>query len=231
MKKIAIDQSNYIPWKGYFDMINMVDEFILYDDMQYTRRDWRNRNRIVTPSGTRWLTIPVDVKGKYYQKIKDTKVSDPEWARRHWRSLQENYARAPYFRQYADRIHAVYERVAGEPYLSRINHAFLTEICDILGIRTKISWSMDYELCEGKTERLAKLVKDAGGDHYLSGPRAKDYIEADVFEREHIGLEWMDYSGYPEYRQVCGDFDPAVTILDLIFNTGEDAPSYMKSFT
>lgn len=103
-KKIAILQSNYIPWKGYFDLINLVDEFILYDDMQYTRRDWRNRNRIKTANGERWLTIPVEVKGKYFQKIKDTVVSDAAWNRKHWDSIVHSYSRAGYFGKYKKRV-------------------------------------------------------------------------------------------------------------------------------
>src|SRR5208283_1807000 len=93
-KSLAAIQSNYIPWKGYFDIINRVDEFMLYDDAQYTRRDWRNRNKIKTPRGLRWLTIPVRVKGKFHQKICETEISDPGWAAGHWQTLRQNYARA-----------------------------------------------------------------------------------------------------------------------------------------
>lgn len=230
MKKIAILQSNYIPWKGYFDIINMVDEFILYDDMQYTRRDWRNRNKIKTPSGLQWLTIPVDTKGKYYQKIRETQVKDHDWCDAHWRALSLNYARAPYFSQYAEQIHELYEQCREETYLSRINYRFLTSICRILGIDTEITWSSDYELADGKTERLVGLVKSAGGTEYLSGPAAKDYIVDECFEEAGVRLTYMDYSGYPEYPQLFGDFEHGVSILDLIFNTGEAAPDYMKSF-
>lgn len=123
-KKIAIDQSNYIPWKGYFDMINMVDEFVLYDDVQYTRRDWRNRNKIVTPNGLMWLTIPVNVKGKYLQKINETTVVDNSWIVKHERSLQEYYARAPYFYKYKDKIWNLYDQCAQEQYLSKIYYIF-----------------------------------------------------------------------------------------------------------
>ncbi len=94
-KSVAIVQSNYVPWKGYFDMVRGVDEFILYDDAQYTRRDWRNRNRIKTPHGTQWLTVPVEVTGKYLQKIRETRISDPNWARRHWQTLKSCYGTAP----------------------------------------------------------------------------------------------------------------------------------------
>lgn len=231
MKKVAILQSNYIPWKGYFDMINMVDEFILYDDMQYTRRDWRNRNKIKTPSGLQWLTIPVDTKGKYYQKINETRVNGHEWCDDHWRALSLNYAHAPYFKEYAPQIQALYEACKKEELLSRINYRFLTALCQMLGITTKITWSSDYQLADGKTERLVRLVQDAGGSEYLSGPAAKDYIVDECFENAHIKLTYMDYSGYPEYPQLFGSFEHAVSVLDLLFNTGAEAPNYMKSFS
>ena len=230
MKKVAILQSNYIPWKGYFDMINMVDEFILYDDMQYTRRDWRNRNKIKTPRGLQWLTIPVDVKGKFYQKIRETRVMDHEWCQEHWRTLTLNYAHAPFFSDYKEQFLHLYEACEQEDSLSQINWMFLTEICRILGIQTKITWSSDYVLADGKTERLVALVRDAEGGEYLSGPAAKDYIVPSCFEEAGIRLTYMDYSGYPEYTQLFGEFEHGVSILDLIFNTGSAAPSYMKSF-
>lgn len=230
MKKIAILQSNYIPWKGYFDMINLVDEFILYDDMQFTRRDWRNRNKIKTPDGLKWLTIPVISKGKFDQKINETQVSDSKWCRSHWHALTLNYGKAPYFKEYEERIHRVYQACESETYLSRINYRFLKELCEILGITTKISWSSDYELVDGKTERLVGLVQSAGGDAYLSGPAAKDYIVDACFEDAGIALEYMDYDGYREYPQLFGAYQPRVSILDLIFNTGPQAREYMKSF-
>ena len=229
MKKVAILQSNYIPWKGYFDIIGSVDEFILYDDMQYTRRDWRNRNKIKTPQGLQWITIPVEVKGKFFQKINETKVTGHDWVDSHWKSICLNYAHADCFGQYRERIEHIYEQCREEDYLSRINYLFLTEICDILGIKTKITWSSDYDLVDGKTERLVGLVKDAGGDYYLSGPAAKDYIVPELFEEAGIELAWMDYSGYPEYRQQHGAFEHGVTILDLIFNEGENARRFMKT--
>ena len=230
MKKVAILQSNYIPWKGYFDIINMVDEFILYDDMQYTRRDWRNRNQIKTVDGVKWLTIPVDSKGKFFQKINETKVNSHDWAQSHWKSIYLNYKKAPYFSAYAQQFEQLYEQAGQEEYLSRINYLFLTEICKILGIKTKITWSSDYTLIDGKTERLAALVKAAGGGYYLSGPAAKDYIVDEVFEEYGIELAYMDYEGYPEYPQLYGEYHSNVSILDLLFMTGPDAPKYMKSF-
>lgn len=228
-KKIAILQSNYIPWKGYFDLINSVDEFILFDDVQYTRRDWRNRNKIKTNKGPIWLTVPVEVKGMYLQKVKETVISDPEWKRRHWNSIVHNYSGARHFKEYKEIFEELYLG-SEEKLLSELNYRFIKAICSILKIKTALTWSMDYELAEGKTERLIKLCKDAGGSLYLSGPSAKDYIDEDMFLNEDITLEFMDYSGYPEYEQLFAPFDHHVSIIDLIFNEGPEATRYMKSF-
>ena len=229
MKKLAIVQSNYIPWKGYFDLIHSVDEFILFDDVQFTRRDWRNRNLIKTPRGLEWLTIPVAAKGQYHQKICDTQISEPGWGATHWRTIGHNYARAPYFELYRPLLEPLYAE--GEPSLSAVNRRFIGAICGILGITTRISWSMDYRpLKEGRTERLVDLCKRAGATEYLSGPSARDYIEPALFEAAGIGLRFYDYAGYPEYPQRFGKFEHGVSVLDLLFNTGPQAPRYMKSF-
>ena len=228
-KRIAIVQSNYIPWKGYFDLINLVDEFILFDDMQYTKRDWRNRNKIKTPNGTKWLTIGVEVKGKYYQKIKDTVISDTKWNLRHWKSINHNYSKAKHFRNYWDIFEELY-LTSNSKFLSEVNYRFLTTICEVLGIKTKLSWSSDYRLAEGKTERLIDLCKQAGATEYISGPTAKGYIKDELFASEGIRVTYMDYSGYPEYEQLFPPFEHAVSIIDLIFNEGPEAPKFMKSF-
>jgi WbqC-like protein family len=228
-KRVAIVQSCYIPWKGYFDLINLVDEFILYDDRQYTRRDWRNRNRIKTPQGTQWLTIPVEVKGRYEQRIDETRISDPDWAELHWKTLMHNYAAAPFFDDYRDRLEGLYRR-ADDPLLSAVNRLFLDELSAILGIETRLAWSTDYAAEGAKTERLVSLCRAAGATHYLSGPSAREYMDEGLFSEAGIELEYMDYAGYPEYPQLHPPFDHAVTILDLILNTGPDAPRFMKSF-
>jgi WbqC-like protein family len=228
-KKIAIVQSNYIPWRGYFDLINLVDEFILFDDMQYTRRDWRNRNIIKTPKGPIWLTIPVEVKGKYFQKIKDTIISDPNWGKTHWATIVHNYSKARYFAMYRDVFENLYLN-SEEKFLSRVNYLFLSAICEILGIKTKLSWSMDYNPGAGKTERLVDLSKQAGATEYISGPMAKEYLQEELFGKEEIALRYIDYSSYPEYKQLSPPFDHQVSIIDLIFNEGPEAPKYMKSF-
>jgi hypothetical protein len=228
-KSVVIAQSNYIPWKGYFDLINSVDELVLYDDMQYTKRSWRNRNVIKSPAGPIWLTIPVLVKGKYFQKIKDTVVADNKWARDHWRSIVHSYSKAPHFPAYRDLFEELYLGLE-DNFLSQINYRFIAAICRILGIGTTISWSMDYELAGDKTEMLVNVCKQAGATSYLSGPAAKVYLQEDLFNREGIAVSYMDYSDYPEYTQLYPPFEPAVSIIDLILNEGPDAPRYMKSF-
>ncbi|MBD1912378.1 MULTISPECIES: WbqC family protein [unclassified Leptolyngbya] len=229
-KKIAIVQSNYIPWKGYFDLINSVDEFILFDDMQYTRRDWRNRNKIKTSKGTEWLTIPVNVKGKYYQKINETTVASDDWAMEHWKTLTHNYSKSKYFLDIKDMFWQLYEIASQQHYLSKVNHLFITQICDFLGIKTQISWSSNYEIVDGKNERLISLCKQAGGTHYISGPSAKDYMDLNQFTQARLKVTFFDYSGYPEYDQRFPPFDHAVSILDLLFNEGDQASKFMKSF-
>ena len=227
MKKVAIVQSNYIPWKGYFDMIAAVDEFILYDDMQYTRRDWRNRNQIKSPQGVQWLTIPVRVKGKYHQKIRETEINGTEWTAVHWRTLVQDYRRAPHFKEIVEWLEPLY--LSNSPcYLSQLNRRFIEAICNYLSIQTVISNSWDYNLAEGKTERLADLCAQARGTEYISGPAAKDYVDERVFDEQGIKLTWFDYTGYPEYPQLWGEFTHGVTILDLLFNCGKDSPRYMR---
>lgn len=227
MKKVAILQSNYIPWKGYFDMIAAVDEFIIYDDMQYTRRDWRNRNQIKTPQGLKWLTIPVQVKGKYHQKIRETKIESTDWAETHWKTLVQNYRRAPHFNEIEEWLKPLY--LTEQPdLLSQLNRRFIEAICNYLSIPTVISNSWDYDLVEGKTERLANLCAQAGGTEYISGPAAKDYVEEQIFEEQDIKLSWFDYTGYSEYPQLWGEFNHGVTILDLLFNCGKDSSRFMR---
>lgn len=229
MKRVAIVQSNYIPWKGYFDIINQVDEFILYDDRQYTRRDWRNRNLIKTANGLLWLTIPVRVKGRFEQRIDETKISEPEWAQRHWKTISHAYASAPYFERLRDVFAALYA-APGDEHLSAINRRFLEAICGILGIQTRFSWSTEYPAVGDRTERLVSLCRLAGAQEYLSGPAARAYIEEERFQEAGIALTYMDYSGYPEYSQLHGAFEHGVSIIDLLFNAGPDAPRFMKSF-
>jgi len=227
MKRVAILQSNYIPWKGYFDLIAAVDEFIIYDDMQYTRRDWRNRNKIKTPEGLKWLTVPVLVKGRYHQKIRNTEIDGSDWATAHWKTLIQNYRRAPFFNDIATWLEALYLNES-HANLSQMNRRFIEAVCAYLGIRTVIKNSWDFPLLDGKTERLADLCVQSGAAEYVTGPAAKNYIQENVFHERGIQLTWFDYAGYPEYPQLWGDFCHEVSVLDLLFNCGKGATRYMR---
>ena len=219
MTKVLITQSNYIPWKGYFDSINLVDIFIVYDDMQYTKRDWRNRNKLKSPQGTSWLTIPITVKGKYLQKINETIVSDENWAKKHWKTICQYYAKAPFFSDYKLRFEEIYLN-CNTNNLSEINIRFIQTVNSILDISTKILRSSEFDLVDGKSERIIDLCKQLDGSDYFTGPAAKNYLDEQLFSDEGIQVHYFDYSDYPEYSQLYDGFAPDVSILDLIFNEG-----------
>lgn len=221
MKKIAIVQSNYIPWVGYFHMIDSVDEFILFDDVQYTKRDWRNRNIIKTSQGSLKLTIPVLSKGNFYQKIKETKISNPDWGQNHWETLRVNYRRSKYFEEIEKLIKPIYLENNFEK-LSDVNEILIKEICNYLNITTKISNTSDYKIKDGKTERLIDLCIQAEGEEYVSGPAAKVYIKEELFNDAKISLSWFEYHKYDKYPQLWGDFIENLSIIDLLFNCGHE---------
>jgi hypothetical protein len=228
--KVAISQSNYIPWKGYFDSIQAVDTFVLYDDVQFTKRDWRSRNRIKTKEGMQWLTIPVEVKGKFDQRICDAKVNDPRWADRHWRTISLHYSRAPYFADFGPRFKKIYEQASNLTLLSDINLLFIQAVCNILEIKTILRKSNEFKLIDGKTKKLVHICEQLGSTDYFSGPSAKDYMDEKLFDQANIRLHYFDYTGYPTYNQLHGDFVHEVSIIDLLLNEGPKAKHYLKSF-
>jgi hypothetical protein len=226
-KRLAIVQSCYIPWKGYLDLIDQVDEFVLLDDAQYTRRDWRNRNRVKTPHGTQWLTIPVHVKGRYLQRIDETLVSDPAWAERHWKTLHHVYASAPCFDAVGGAIEEAYAGVADEPRLSVVNRGLLEAIFPLLGIDTTLSWSSDYPGDGQRTDRLLEICLAAGASEYVSGPAARAYLDESAFDAHAIAVSWMDYGNYPEYDQLYPPFEHTVSVLDVLFHLGDEAATHV----
>jgi chorismate mutase len=228
VKKVAILQSNYIPWKGYFDLIASVDEFIVFDEVQYTRRDWRNRNKIKTSQGIQWLTVPVQVKGKYFQKISQTMIDGLDWRDKHWKTLELNYCKSPYFDSVSEWLKPLY--YGHYTYLSELNISMIRKICNYLDFQTNISNSSDFQLLDNRSERLAHLCQQVGASKYISGPSAKDYIEEEFFLERDIEIEWIDYLGYKEYPQLWGEpFVHEVSILDLIFNCGKSSRDYLKN--
>jgi hypothetical protein len=225
MKKVAVLQSNYIPWKGYFDMIAAVDEFIVYDDVQFTKNDWRNRNKIKTSKGVEWISIPVGQ--NISRKIREVTCVNTIWQTKHWKTLSGNYARAPYFGEVAEFLKPLY---MDEEYatLSQANRRFIEAICGYLGISTLISDSSQYEVMGRKTDSLIGICGESGASHYLSGPSAKNYLVEGLFEQAGIEVSWFSYDGYREYQQLWGDFEHQVSILDLLFNCGPESRNFMQ---
>jgi len=204
------------------------DEFILYDDMQYTKRDWRNRNKIKTPQGIKWLTIPVEVSGKFFQKICETKISEKDWYRSHWDTLRFAYAKAPHFADVKDFMENLYMTATSE-YLSEINYHFLKGIADFLGIHARITFSSSYQYDGDKTERLVQLCKLVNATDYFTGPAAKEYMDENLFAAENIKVHYFDYGGYSEYEQLYPPFEHFVSVVDLLFSEGAGAKNYLKS--
>ena len=227
--KVAAIQSNYIPWKGYFDMINSVDLFVFYDDVQYTTRDWRSRNQIKTSNGLKWLTIPVS--SKRTQKIYEVKIPDNYWQKKHWQSIVHNYSKAKYFKQYKSFFEEIYLQTTWKN-LSQFNQFVIKKISrEILDIQTEFIDSREYNLIGTKEERILDLLTKCSATEYLSGPSAKSYLKEDFLQQKGIELIWMDFNEYPEYNQLHPPFQHYVSIIDLIFNEGSSSKNFMKSFS
>ncbi|HEX6861214.1 MAG TPA: WbqC family protein [Thermoanaerobaculia bacterium] len=224
-KRVAVLQSNYIPWKGYFDILHDVDLFIFHDDLQYTKQDWRNRNRIKTPQGLEWLTIPVGASED--RLICEVEIKDRSWAAAHWRQIRQHYGQAPYFAAYRDFLEHVYLGSAWDN-LSELNQFLIRAIArDFLGIGAEIRDSREYDPAGRKQDRLLDLLRKCGATAYVSGPAARGYIQPESFAEAGIELIWKDYSGYPEYPQPYPPFAHAVTVLDLLLQVGPAAPGHI----
>ena len=230
MKKAAILQSNYIPWKGYFDLIAAVDEFIIYDEVQFTKQDWRNRNLIKTPQGPQWLTVPVKRGGRLSRSVSETEIDGERWAGKHWKTIAANYSKAAHFREVAEILTPVFLD-SRHARISTLNLHLIDVICAYLEIDTKISASTDYPGAGDRTERLVDLCMQAGASEYVSGPAAKAYLEEDLFIDNGLKCTWFDYDGYPEHPQLWGAFEHKVSIVDLLFNCGKQSRKYMKCGT
>jgi hypothetical protein len=222
--RVAVLQSNYIPWKGYFDIIHDVDKFIFYDDVQYTKNDWRNRNRIKTAAGVQWLTIPTG--SDLSQRICDVALPDPRWARKHWRTLHQAYSRAPHFRRYESLLSEVYLERRWER-LSDLNQYLIIRIARELGLKTEFADARDFAANGARFERLLDLLIKADANVYVSGPSARDYIQPERLAQTGIELVYKSYDGYPEYQQRFPPFEHTVSILDLLFNTGPEAQHFI----
>lgn len=226
--KVGIIQSNYIPWRGYFDFIASVDLFIFHDDLQYTKGDWRNRNLIKTANGLKWVTVPVKHHSSS-QLIIDTAIdySQP-WQRSHLNRFYGSYSAAPYVKDAISILENSF--LHNDVTISQLNRRIISDICCYLGIETKLAVSSDYDLSGSKTDRLIALLNKVNAQRYLSGPAAKAYLQEDAFNKAGIGLSYKTYD-YDDYPQLFGEFESAVTALDLIANCGPQSVRFIRSTT
>ena len=220
--KAVVLQSNYLPWKGYFDLIHDADVFVFYDEVKYTKNDWRNRNKIYSKNGLQWLSIPI-AKDAVKQKISEVKITDSTWQQLHFDSLYFAYKRAPYFEQLEKLLIDFYKEKQWES-LSGLNQYCIKELASFIGINTIFKNSKDFTLTEGRVERLINLLEQIGAKQYISGPAAKDYLAGseNLFNDKHIEISFKDYSGYPSYQQLSQPFENYVSIVDLIANVHQD---------
>jgi hypothetical protein len=227
---VVILQPSYIPWRGYFHQISKADLFIFYDDVQYDKHGWRNRNQIKSAQGKQWITIPVHSGGATEGLlIKDAKIDwSKPWTANHWKALTFAYAKAPYFRQYASLLEPFYQR--HDQLLADFTIDLTIALARELGIsQTRFMRSSEIPGVDGqKTDRLIQILTKVGTTHYISGPSARDYIEQDKFDAAGITLEYIVY-GYPEYPQLYPPYDPQVSIVDLLFMTGPNSLSHIIS--
>jgi hypothetical protein len=226
--KVVILQPSYIPWRGYFDQIRRADLFLFYNDVQYDKHGWRNRNQIKTAQGKQWLTIPVHSHGVTEGvAINQVRIDwSRDWAKSHLKALTFAYTKAPYFDRYLPRLKELYER--HDEYLAAFTIDFSIFLAHELGNdHTRFMCSSDIaDLTGQKTDRLIQILKHVGATDYISGPSARDYLEQDKFDAAGITLEFMEYN-YPEYPQLYPPYDPAVTILDLLFMVGPESGQYL----
>lgn len=221
----VILQPSYIPWRGYFHLIHLADIFVFLDDVQYTKRDWRNRNLVKGPHGPHWLTVPVITRGRRQQLIKDVEIDNStSWGKHHASTLRHCYAQSRYFDKYMDFLEEKYARPWGN--LCELDVDFTRSLAHLLNIHTHFVRSSELNAGGTRAEKLISICKLLNITTYISGPSARDYIPLEAFARENIELVYHSYE-YPEYPQLFGDFAPNVTIVDLLFNCGDRSSSYI----
>lgn len=215
---LAVHQPQYLPWLGYFHKMANCDLFIFLDDVQYKKREFQNRNKIKTPNGPLWLTVPVETKDKFLQNINEVSINnDSDWTKEHWRSIEHNYAHAAFFKENADFYSALYREKWDK--LMDISMRVIEHTLSYLDIGTPCEMSSRYNIKSTSTQRIVDLCKKAGADTYLSGAGGKEYMDEKLFADNGIKLLYQDYK-HPEYTQLHGKFEPYMSVLDLILNCG-----------
>lgn len=222
--RIAILQTNYIPWKGYFSLIKSVDRLILYEDAQFTSSDWRNRNYIKTAQGRQVLTVPV--LRNFGQRIREVQIARDDWAEKHLESIRHCYRRSEHFGSIFPWMKDLYKRSSSK-YLSEINQNFIYAIMRYLQIETEVLDSSDFQLYGDKNQKLINMCLETGAQTYVSGPSAKKYINEEMFQKKGIEVSWFDYSNLPIHPQMWGPYIQGVSVVDLLFNCGESSRIYL----
>lgn len=227
--KIAISQPSYLPWLGYFDLMDQVDAFVLLDSVQFEKQSWHQRNRIKTPTGLQWLTVPVVFRGHFGQRILDVRIRDLEFTKNHLRAIELNYRRAPFFQKYFPEFAEILQRCSGEMLL-QLTHQLIVWFSSALGIGTKLLRSSELEAEGKRSELLVCLCRQLRAESYLSPLGSAAYLTDDLglFSRAGIEVAFQHYE-HPEYRQLFPPFQSHASILDLIFNEGENSLSIIRS--
>ena len=221
--RCAVLQPSYLPWRGYFHQIQKADVFVFYDDVQYDKRGWRNRNRIKTAGGPRWITVPVSARGAQITglPINEVRIVDEPWAEKHVRTIAQAYAKAPHVDRCLSLIEPHLSR--GHDRLADLTIELTVALARELGSETEFLRSSELGVTGAKTDRLLAVLERVGATHYLSGPSAEAYLDESRFMEAGIGLEYMTYD-YPEYPQLHPPYEPQVSIVDLLAMEGERAP-------
>ena len=228
MKTVAIMQPTYLPWLGYFDMMDQSDVFVLLDSVQFDKRSWQQRNRVKTPNGELFLTVPVFSKGKYIQKIGEVEIDTGSgFQEKHIKTIEHSYAKAPYFAEYAEGLATILNKK--HRYLVELTAEFIAWLKEILGIQSELVFSSSSATQGSKVELLVSICQQLGADRYISPPGSKTYIEANnLFAAHDIELCYHDYQ-HPTYRQLFGSFVSHLSVLDLLFNQGEQSMPIIRS--
>ena len=221
---VVILQPGYLPWLGFFDLLYRADTFVVFDDVQYTSRDWRNRNRIKTAQGVAWLTVPVNSKGSRKIIVRDIRIDNTQqWQRKHLKSFEASYRRAPFFDEVMKCIYHIYDR--HYDFLIDVDMDIVYTVMQYLSLRKKILFSSELGIPGKKDEKLLHICKAVGATNYLSGAAAVDYLREDIFKEDGISVEWQNYI-HPFYNQLWlknHGFISYLAIIDMLFNHGKDS--------
>lgn len=229
MKTIAIMQPTYLPWIGYFAMIDRVDEFVFLDSVQFEHRSWQHRNKIKSSVGVQLLTVPVQIKGNRSARIADMKIlKDEEFQRKHLASIEHSYNKTDFYSDYAEEFKRLMNLHCGGT-IADLTIALTMFLANALGIRTPMLRASTMNTAGRRAELLSNICKERGADRYLSAPGSRDYLEmSDDFERNKISVRFHEYA-HPVYRQLYGEFTPYLSIVDLLFNCGSDSLAILKA--